>query len=377
MGVGALPDAAEYGDEGSNTLEHIAAVRGRLFLPNLARLGLGRIVSLACFLSVLEPAAAYGKMAEKSAGKDTITGHWEIAGIISSRPFPLYPHGFPPEIIEAFTARTGRPVLGNKPASGTEIIQALGKAHLETGFPIVYTSADSVFQIAAHEEIIPPEELYRYCQIAREILQGEHGVARVIARPFRGEPGNFFRTPRRRDFALPPLQATILDLLQNAGLEVVGVGKIEDLFAGRGLTAALPAKDNASAWRETVSAFKSLTAGLVFTNLIDFDMLYGHRNDVEGYAKALEAFDEELPALLSLFSPADVLIITADHGCDPTTSSTDHSREYVPLLIAGPGLKKGIDLGTRETFADVAATLASLFGLPWAGPGASMASLLT
>ncbi|MEN6521180.1 MAG: phosphopentomutase [Armatimonadota bacterium] len=364
LGVGELPDAANYGDAGSNTLGHIASAVGGLNLPNLERLGLGNIIKVDGVSAVSHPLACYGKMAERSAGKDTTIGHWELAGIITRQPFPIYPNGFPQDVLDQFEKETGRKALGNIPASGTEIIERLGAEHLKTGRPIVYTSADSVFQIATHEDIVPVDELYRWCMIARRILTGPHAVARVIARPFAGKPGSFSRTPRRRDFSLPPLEETLLDFVEKEGGEVLGIGKIEDIFAGRGVTRAIHAAGNADITEETIHAVESRTSTLIFTNLVDFDMRYGHRNDPEGYAAALEAFDLEIPRLLTALEKGDLLIMTADHGCDPTTPSTDHSREYVPLIVLGPGLNTGIDLGVRETFSDVAVTVAEALSLP-------------
>jgi phosphopentomutase len=364
-GVGALPDAVRYGDEGSNTLAHLAEAVGGLNLPNLERLGLGKITAVKGLQPVRTPAAAWGRMAEKSPGKDTTTGHWELAGLILERPFPVYVAGFPTEVITSFERRIERKVLGNKPASGTLIIEELGAEHLETGRPIVYTSADSVFQLAAHEDIVPVEQLYWMCRAAREVLTGEHAVARVIARPFTGTPGNFRRTPRRHDFSLPPSQPTVLEAIADRGFVVVGIGKIHDIFAGRGITRSIPAQDNADNFHKTVEAVREMAPGMVFTNLVDFDTLYGHRNDPRGFASALEEFDVTLPELLNAVPEGGLLIITADHGCDPTTASTDHSREYVPLLVWGPWLKKGVPLGTRTTFADVAATIAAIFGFGW------------
>jgi len=360
-----MPDAGLYGDEGSNTLVNTARAVGGLHIPNMGRLGLGNIVSVEGAPPVDKPAAAYGRMAEKSPGKDTTTGHWEMAGLILERPFPVYPGGFPPEIIAAYEARIGRPVLGNKAASGTVIIEELGQKHMETGYPIVYTSADSVFQIAAHEEIIPVEDLYEMCRQAREMLVGEHAVGRVIARPFTGRPGSFRRTERRHDFSLKPPRPTILNVLHNNGIPVTAVGKVEDIFAGSGITRSFPVKGNRYCMDVTVELVRRSTRGFVFTNLVDFDMLYGHRNNPRGFADALEEFDKRLPELISAMQEADVLIITADHGCDPTTSSTDHSREYVPLLVYSGQVKGGVNLGVRETFADVAATLADFFAVPF------------
>ncbi|ACX52426.1 phosphopentomutase [Ammonifex degensii KC4] len=376
VGIGALPDAHRYRDEGSNTLGNLARAVGGLDLPHLTAWGLGNIGEILGVDPVEEPLASYGKMAEASPGKDTTTGHWELMGVILERPFPVYPQGFPPEIIRTFEERIGRKVLGNKPASGTVIIEELGPLHLETGYPIVYTSADSVFQIAAHEEVIPVEELYRMCRIAREILTGEHAVARVIARPFTGKPGSFRRTPRRHDFSLPPPRPTLLDALVERGYEVVGIGKIPDIFAGRGITRSLPAKDNQENLQVTIKAVKNMAPGLVFTNLVDFDTLYGHRNDLQGFARALREFDAALPRLAEALPEDGILFVTADHGCDPTTPSTDHSREYVPLLVwGGSRLGRGVNLGVRETFADLAATVANLFGFSWP-VGKSFADLL-
>ncbi|MEW5897861.1 MAG: phosphopentomutase [Bacillota bacterium] len=364
VGIGALPDADKYGDERSNTLVNTGRAAGGLQLPNLARLGLGNLAEIPGVPPAERPAASYGKMAERSAGKDTTTGHWEIAGLILEKPFPVYPNGFPQELIEFFEEQIGRRVLGNKAASGTEIIAELGAEHMRTGYPIVYTSADSVFQIAAHEEIIPVEELYRLCQIARRLLTGEHAVARVIARPFIGRPGAFIRTPRRHDFSLPPPGPTILDILRENGFAVLAVGKIEDIFAGRGITRALPTANNMEGVDKTLECIKENGRGLIFTNLVEFDMVYGHRNNAAGYAEALAAFDRRLPEIIDALRPGDILIITADHGCDPTTASTDHSREYVPLLVYGQSVRPGVDLCTRQTFADVAATIAEVFQLP-------------
>ncbi|MGI6284665.1 phosphopentomutase [Neomoorella humiferrea] len=374
VGVGELPDAAAFGDAGSNTLGNIAA-RVNLKLPNMARLGLGNIIPLRGIAPVGSPTAAYGKMASKSAGKDTTSGHWELAGLILEKPFPLYPHGFPPEIIEPFERAIGRKVLGNKPASGTVIIEELGAEHMRTGYPIVYTSADSVFQIAAHEDVIPVEELYRYCKIARRLLTGEHAVGRVIARPFIGEPGHFIRTDRRQDFSLEPPRPTLLDAVVNAGLQVMAVGKIKDIFAGRGISRWIHTHDNMDGIDQTCNFMREGGRGLIFTNLVDFDMRYGHRNDVTGYAGALEAFDRRLPELIEALNEGDVLVITADHGCDPTTPSTDHSREYVPLLIYGDKIRK-INIGVRPTFADLGATVAEMLDVPYDLAGESFARRL-
>ena len=364
IGVGELPDAGRFGDEGSNTLRNTALAVGGLNLPHLGRLGLGHILDLPGVPPDPAPIGCFGRMAEQAAGKDTTTGHWELAGVILDRPFPVYPNGFPREVIDAFTAAIGRGVLGNKPASGTAIIDELGEEHMRTGKPIVYTSADSVFQIAAHEEIIPVEQLYEMCQIAREILQGEHAVGRVIARPFVGQPGNFQRTARRKDFSLPPPRPTVLDRLVAAGVPVFSVGKIEDIFAGQGITAGQRTKNNMETVDGVISRLRT-EAGpcLVFANCIDFDMLYGHRNDPEGMARALAEFDARVPEILDSLRPGDLLIVVGDHGNDPTTPSTDHSREYTPLLCYSHNGRAGVSLGTRATFADVAATLAEYFAV--------------
>ena len=359
VGIGAMPDASEYGDEGSNTLGNIARQR-KLKIPNLLRMGLGNISPLEGLAPAQNPEGGYGKCTLASPGKDTTTGHWEMAGIILDKPFPVYPHGFPPEIIQDFEAKTGRGVLGNKAASGTEIISELGEEHIRTGKPIVYTSADSVFQIAAHEEVIPFEELYRLCHIAREILRGTNEVGRVIARPFIGTPGHFTRTPNRKDFAVPPPKGMLLDKLEEAGVPVFAIGKISDIFLGRGITRSVKTKNNTDGMENTVAALREQRDGLVFVNLVDFDQLFGHRNDVEGYASALEAVDGWLPTIP--LQDDDLLILTADHGCDPTTPSTDHSREYTPLLVYGKRAAGGVNLGTRRTLADIGQTVASNFG---------------
>ncbi len=370
-GIGELPDAFKYNDQGSNTLGNTAKKVGGLNLPNLEKLGLGNIEPIMGVLPQKSPLACYGKMGELSPGKDSTTGHWEIAGVILKKPFPVYPDGFPEKIIHIFEKAIGIEVLGNKAASGTEIIKELGKEHLRTGKPIVYTSADSVFQIAAHEDKIPVNRLYRFCLIAREILTGENGVARVIARPFEGKLGSFKRTVGRKDFSLPPPEKTILDILKENGNKVIGIGKIEDLFAGRGLSESIHTVDNRHGMERLIEAMKEEKKGLIFINLIDFDMLWGHRNDFKGFAKGLEEFDRRLKEVLDLLKPEDLLIITADHGCDPTTPSTNHSREHVPLLIYGEKIKKGIDLGVRKSFSDVAAILAEIFKVPDTGKGES------
>jgi phosphopentomutase len=361
VGVGELPDAHAYGDQGSNTVGNTAKAVGGLNLPNLEAAGLGKLTHILG-VSPDVTGKVFGKMAERSAGKDTTTGHWEMAGLILSKPFPVYPHGFPSEVISEFSRKTSHGVLGNKAASGTVIIDELGAEHIRTKDLIVYTSADSVFQIAAHEEVVPLEEQYHYCEIARQILQGEHAVGRVIARPFLGKPGSFYRTSGRKDFSLKPA-TTVLDRLKDAGLTVYGVGKLEDIFSWQGLTDSNHTHNN----QETLAFISELMArdfkGLVFANCIDFDMLYGHRNDPQGFAKALQDVDSWLGHNSPRLKSGDLLIITGDHGGDPTTVSTDHSREYTPLLLMGPDLPDGIDLGIRDTFADIAASLCRCFNL--------------
>jgi phosphopentomutase len=361
VGIGEMPDAEVYGDKGSDTLGNIARQR-RLKLPNLCRLGLANIRPLAGLDPVSEPAGAYGRCALASPGKDTTTGHWEMAGIHLRKPFPLFPRGFPREVMEPFETRIGRHTLGNKAASGTEIIKELGEEHVRTGSPIVYTSADSVFQIAAHEDVIPLFELYKMCEAARDILRGPYEVGRVIARPFVGEPGAFTRTSNRHDYAVPPPRGMLLDQLQARGVEIYSVGKIFDVFLGRGIGEQVKTKTNADGMDKTLRAMDEQDGGLIFVNLVDFDMLYGHRNDVEGYARALEEVDAWLPALDAKLAADDLVILTADHGCDPTTPSTDHSREYVPLLAYGPEARAGVNLGVRGSLSDIGQTVADNFG---------------
>ncbi len=361
VGVGEMPDASAYGDAGSDTLGNIARLRG-LDLLNLRSLGLGNLKQIPQLPKALAPEGNYGRCTLASPGKDTTTGHWEMVGIHLEKPFPLFPHGFPPEVMKPFEARIGRSSLGNKAASGTEIIAELGEEHMATGSPIVYTSADSVFQIAAHEEVIPLWELYRMCEIAREILTGPYEVGRVIARPFEGEPGAFKRTTNRHDYAVPPPRGMLLDQLEEKKVEVFSVGKIFDVFLGRGIADHVLTKGNADGMAKTLAAMNDVHAGLIFVNLVDFDSLYGHRNDVEGYAGALEEFDRWLPSFRKALQPGDLAILTADHGCDPTTSSTDHSREYTPLLVFGPTAKQGVDLGLRATLSDIGQTIAHNFG---------------
>ena len=362
VGIGAMPDWREFGDDmPGDTLGHCAE-RRPLRLPNLERLGIANIRPFAHLRAAEAPAASYGRCALASPGKDTTTGHWELAGIILKKPFPLYPNGFPPELIREFERRIGRGTLGNKPASGTEIIRELGEEHMKTGKPIVYTSADSVFQVAAHEEVIPLEELYRICEIARDLLRGEHEVGRVIARPFIGSPGAFVRTANRHDYAVPPPQGMLLDRLAWRGVPVISIGKIADIFLGRGIAHSLKTKNNADGMEKILAAAREFPEGLVFANLVDFDMLYGHRNDPEGYSRALEEVDAWVPSLETSLAPDDLVILTADHGCDPVTPSTDHNREYVPLLAFGPRVRRGANLGTRASLADIGQTIAANFG---------------
>ncbi len=376
VGVGELPDAATYGDEGSNTLGNIAKAIPGFSLPHLEKLGLGAIPGAEMFAVPSVLAGAHGRNQERSVGKDTTTGHWEMAGVTLSEAFPTYPEGFPPDVIAAFEAAIGTRTLANEVASGTEIINRLGAEHVRTGFPIVYTSADSVFQIAAHEEVIPLERLYGMCRIARAQLTGPHAVGRVIARPFLGSEGAFRRTSNRRDFAIDPFRPTVLDLVKATGQQVRAVGKIEDIFNGRGITHAVHTHDNMEGVDRTLAWMREPFPGLLFTNLVDFDMQFGHRNDVRGYANALKAFDRRLPEILAAMLPDDLLIITGDHGCDPTTPSTDHSREYTPLLVAGRAVKDGADLGTRSTFGDIAATVADWLGVTGELEGVSFLPLL-
>jgi len=370
VGVGELPDAAAYGDVGSNTVGNIAR-QVPLAVPTLRSLGLARIVDIGGDRPA--PLGAAGRMAEASPGKDSVTGHWEIAGLILDRAFPTFPNGFAPDVIQEFERRIGRKTIGNVVASGTVIIDQLGPEHLRTGSPIVYTSADSVFQIAAHERVIPIDEQYAICQAAFDLVGRGLGVARVIARPFVGEPGHFQRTANRRDFALDPTGVTLLDRLKAAGRAVVGIGKIEDLFAGRGLTSAIHTTSDDHGMDVVGTEMDATPSGLIFVNLVDFDTLYGHRNDTAGYAANLERFDRRLATVLPRLRPADLLVVTADHGNDPTTPSTDHAREHVPLMIAGAAVRRGVDLGTRATFADLGQTVAAIFG---AGPLAHGTSFL-
>ena len=374
-GIGALPDAADFGDEGSNTLKTITASKA-YDTPNMKKLGLFNIDGVDWMKKEESPAGAYGRMKERSRGKDTTIGHWEIAGGVSPKPLPVYPNGFPEEILEKFREATGREVLCNLPYSGTDVIRDYGEEHMKTGALIVYTSADSVFQIAAHEEIVPVEELYRYCEIAREILCGEHGVGRVIARPFIGEAPNFQRTANRHDFSLLPPRDTMLDAILEAGYDTYGIGKIYDIFAGKGIAHTQRIQNNVDGMEKTLEMQEKDFKGLCFVNLVDFDMMYGHRNDIEGYANAATVFDRQLKTFLERMRPEDILMITADHGCDPGFRGTDHSREHTPLLICGEDIKENVNLGTRETFADIAATVLDLLHVENNTDGTSMKELI-
>ncbi len=376
LGVGAMPDAEQFGDRDVNTLAACAR-SSRLEIPMLCNMGLGRIAGVDCLPAVERPLAAHMRLAEASRGKDTTIGHWEIAGLISPSPLPTYPEGFPEEVMRPFREQTGRGTLVNKPYSGTEVINTYGDLHVRTGDLIVYTSADSVFQIAAHEAVVPLEELYRDCRIAREILQGQHGVGRVIARPFLGTGnGNYFRTANRHDFSLAPPKDTLPDAVKRAGYSSIGVGKIHDIFAGRGLTEYVYSQSNADGLEKTLAYAKKDFRGLCFVNLVDFDSIYGHRRDIDGYAQALTEFDRWLHDFLPAMGEDDILMITADHGCDPSyTTTTDHTREYIPLLVFGQRIRP-VNLGTRKTFADIAATAAALLDIPFACDGESFADAL-
>lgn len=363
VGMGEMPDAEKFGDIGSNTIGNISKAVGGLNLPNMTRLGLGNIENMKGVDKSEAPIGCYARFREASNGKDTTTGHWEMGGVVSEVAFPTYPNGFPSEVIEKFESLTGRKVIGNKPESGTAILDELGEEQMKNGSVIVYTSADSVFQIASHEDVVPLDELYKMCQIAREMLDGEHAVARVIARPFVGEPGSFARTPNRRDFSLIPPYDTVLNKIKNKGLDVIGVGKIEDIFCGQGITEAVHTKDNMDGVNKTLEYMKQDNNGLIFTNLVDFDMKWGHRNDFKAYAKGLEEFDARLKEIIDAMKDTDILFITADHGCDPTMPGTDHSREYVPFLAYGKNLKENINLGTRNSFADMGQTIAEILNV--------------
>ena len=362
FGIGHAPDAADFGDEGANTLYTITHSK-EYDTPNMRKLGLSCIDGVDYLEKSDNIVGSYGRMQEASKGKDTTIGHWEIAGIVSENALPTYPNGFPKEVLDEFSKRTGREVLCNKPYSGTDVIRDYGEEHVRTGKLIVYTSADSVFQIAAHEDIVPVEELYKYCEIAREILVGEHGVGRVIARPFVGEAPNFQRTTNRHDFSLLPPRDTMLDVLQKEGYDTYGVGKIYDIFAGKGIAHTQRIQGNVDGMEKTIQLQDKDFNGLCFVNLVDFDMLYGHRNDIEGYAKAATVFDKQLGTFMERIQPQDILMITADHGCDPGFKGTDHSRECVPFLAYGEQVKKGVNMGTRKTFSDIAATILDIFGI--------------
>ena len=376
FGIGAMPDAEQFGDAGANTLASCLKST-KIHINTMICAGLGNIDGVNCISAVDSPIGAYGRLAEASMGKDTTIGHWEIAGVVSSDPLPTYPQGFPAEVIDAFKDATGRDVLANAPWSGTAVIEKYGKEHMETGALIVYTSADSVFQIAAHEDIVPPEQLYEYCRMARKILTGKHGVGRVIARPFIGAPGSFTRTANRHDFSLEPPKKTLLDAVKAAGMDCIAVGKIKDIFAGRGITEFVYNKSNADGMAHADNYVNRNFTGLCFVNLVDFDMHYGHRRDIDGYGAALTEFDRWLAAFLPKLGDEDAVFITADHGCDPGyTATTDHTREYVPLLVLGKGIKP-VNLGTRPSFADIAATVADLLGIEFDTPGQSFGNEIT
>lgn len=363
VGIGEMPDAESYGDVGSDTLGNISKFVGGLKLPNMEKIGLGHIDGIKNILKCESPIGSYGKCAELSKGKDTVTGHWEIAGVVLREPLNTFSNGFSKDIIEEFEGKIGRKIIGNKVASGTEIIKELGEEHVNTGCPIVYTSADSVFQIAAHEEVIPLDELYNMCKIAREMLVGEKTVGRVIARPFVGKGGEFTRTSNRRDYALDPFEKTMLEYIKENGLNVMAVGKIEDIYNKKGITEAVHIKNNMDGVDKTIEYMKENKEGIIFTNLVDFDMLYGHRNDPEGYAKALIEVDNRIEEIVSYMKEEDILILTADHGCDPTTESTDHSREYIPVLIYGKSIESNINIGTRKCFCDIGKTILDMLGI--------------
>ncbi|MCU9810419.1 phosphopentomutase [Paraclostridium sp. AKS81] len=363
VGIGALPDSEKFGDVNVNTLGNIVKNYKDIKLPNMLKLGLGNIDGIDSLEGVESPIGVFGRASEVSKGKDTTTGHWEMTGVLVETPFKTYENGFPKEIIDEFERKTNRKVIGNKPASGTAILDELGEQQMKTGEVIVYTSADSVFQIAAHEEIIPLDELYKMCEIAREIMMGENAVARIIARPFVGQPGAFERTSNRRDYSLSPFEDTVLDNIKNSNLDVIGVGKIEDIFNKQGITEAIHTKDNMDGVDQTINYMKKENNGLIFTNLVDFDSKYGHRRDVKGYKEALEEFDARIPEILENMEDDDILIINSDHGNDPTYKGTDHTREYIPMLICGKNVKSGLNLGTRSSFADIGATVADLLNV--------------
>ncbi len=376
VGIGALPDAEKFGDPGVHTLGHIVEGCPNLQIPNLTALGIGNIEGVSMIPAALKPTAAFGRAKEASDGKDTTTGHWEMAGLYMPEPFNTYPQGFPPQVMDAFKEKTGRSGLCNLPASGTAVIEEYGAEHMATGNPIVYTSADSVFQIAAHEDVIPLAELYRMCEVARDILMGKDAVARVIARPFVGKPGAFERTSNRRDYSLEPHEATVLDLASTEGLQVRAVGKIWDIFNGKGITHEVHTKDNMDGVEKTLEWLREDFSGILFTNLVDFDSKYGHRRDITGYGKALEDFDKRIPELLHALKPDDIIIFTADHGNDPAFKGTDHTREYIPILVAGNGIKTGAVIGTRESFSDIAATISDILKIPATPYGKSFLPLI-
>ena len=364
VGMGAMPDSEQYGDRNVNTIGHTYEQANGLDLKNMISYGLGNIEGMQVLPKTAQPKGSFSRLGELSKGKDTTTGHWEMVGVYTEVPFPTYPNGFPKEVMEAFEEAIGTKTLGNCTASGTAIIEELGEEHIKTGYPIIYTSADSVFQIAAHQEVIPLEKLYEMCEIARKILTGKHEVARVIARPFEGENGKFSRTPNRRDYAISPPKPNLLTYCEGAKVPVIAVGKIEDIFNKQGVSVAIHTKDNADGIQTTLECMEKYPEGLIFTNLVDFDMKWGHRRNAEAYGKGLEAFDAALPQIVAAMKEDDLLIITADHGCDPTAPGTDHTREYVPLLVIGHNVKEGVDLGTRKSFADIGQTLCEYFDLP-------------
>ncbi|MBU5677542.1 phosphopentomutase [Alkaliphilus sp. MSJ-5] len=376
VGIGALPDAKNFGDVGANTLGNIAINEGGINLPNLQRLGLGNIDNIVGVESIESPLGAFGRSLEVSNGKDTTTGHWELAGLHLTEPFKTFPKGFPKDIIDKLENKIGRKTLGNKPASGTAILDELGEEHMSTGYPIVYTSADSVLQIAAHEEIIPLEELYKICKIAREIMMGDNAVARIIARPFIGTPGSFARTHNRRDYSLNPTGDTVLDIAKSEGLDVVAIGKIEDIFNGKGITDAVHTIDNMDGIDKTIEYIQKSSKGIIFTNLVDFDSKYGHRRDPKGYKDALENLDMRIPEILDSMNDDDIIIFTADHGNDPTYKGSDHTREYIPIVIYGNKIKQNVNIGTRKSFADIAATISDIFEIQSTGNGESFKDII-
>jgi len=376
VGIGALPDAGNFGDIGANTLGNIAIKQKGINLSNLQRLGLGNIDNIVGVEPILSPLGAFGKSLEVSNGKDTTTGHWELSGLHLTEPFKTFPKGFPKDIIDSFECEIGRRVLGNKAASGTEILDELGEEHMKTGYPIVYTSADSVLQIAAHEEIIPLEKLYEMCKIAREIMMGDNAIARIIARPFVGTPGNFDRTSNRKDYSLDPSGETVLDIVKKEGLDVIAIGKIEDIFNGKGITDAVHTTDNMDGIDKTIEYIQKESKGIIFTNLVDFDSKYGHRRDPKGYKEALEKFDSRIPEILNSMKDNDIIIFTADHGNDPTYQGSDHTREYIPIIIYGKHVKGNVNIGTRKSFADIAATISDIFTIQSTGNGESFKDLI-